>query len=99
MVNKSLNDILDEIRNCPGLYAKCQLYGILVKREGINYEINGTTSILLVFFLTHVNFNFSFSKKLYYFSSRLFDGIISTSWVFKILDGRTLLQQSIEPYC
>ncbi|XP_032687816.1 probable phosphorylase b kinase regulatory subunit beta isoform X2 [Odontomachus brunneus] len=43
MANEPLNDVLSEIRNSVGLYAKCQLYGILVKREGINYEINGTT--------------------------------------------------------
>ncbi|XP_014472659.1 PREDICTED: probable phosphorylase b kinase regulatory subunit beta isoform X2 [Dinoponera quadriceps] len=43
MASEPLNDILSEIRNSVGLYAKCQLYGILIKREGINYEINGTT--------------------------------------------------------
>ncbi|XP_011147256.1 probable phosphorylase b kinase regulatory subunit beta isoform X4 [Harpegnathos saltator] len=43
MANEPLSDILNEIRNSVGLYAKCQLYGILIKREGINYEINGTT--------------------------------------------------------
>ncbi|GAB1864735.1 Phosphorylase b kinase regulatory subunit [Camponotus japonicus] len=43
MINEPLSNILNELRNSIGLYAKCQLYDILVKREGINYEINGTT--------------------------------------------------------
>ncbi|XP_020296477.1 probable phosphorylase b kinase regulatory subunit beta isoform X2 [Pseudomyrmex gracilis] len=43
MMNESLGNILNELRNSVGLYAKCQLYGILMKREGINYEINGMT--------------------------------------------------------
>ncbi|KYN30957.1 putative phosphorylase b kinase regulatory subunit beta [Trachymyrmex septentrionalis] len=43
MSNESLGNILNELRNSIGLYAKCQLYGILIKREGINYEINGVT--------------------------------------------------------
>ncbi|XP_012280936.1 probable phosphorylase b kinase regulatory subunit beta isoform X3 [Orussus abietinus] len=42
-VNEPLYNILNEIRNTDSLYAKCQLYGILLKREGINYEINGMT--------------------------------------------------------
>lgn len=35
--------ILDEIRNADGLYAKCQLYGIILKREGLNYKVNDMT--------------------------------------------------------
>lgn len=50
MVNEPLSNILNELRNSIGLYAKCQLYGILVKREGINYEINGTTGIFFFSF-------------------------------------------------
>lgn len=46
MLNESLGNILNELRNSIGLYAKCQLYGILIKREGINYEINGLTGTL-----------------------------------------------------
>lgn len=42
-MREPLPNILNEIRNCDGLYVKCQLYGVLLKREGINYEINGTT--------------------------------------------------------
>ncbi|XP_066584416.1 probable phosphorylase b kinase regulatory subunit beta isoform X2 [Prorops nasuta] len=38
-----LCNVINEIRNSPGLYAKCQLFGILLKREGINYDLNGTT--------------------------------------------------------
>ncbi|KAG5344136.1 KPBB kinase, partial [Acromyrmex charruanus] len=43
MLTESLGNILNELHNSIGLYAKCQLYGILIKREGINYEINGVT--------------------------------------------------------
>ncbi|XP_029168646.1 probable phosphorylase b kinase regulatory subunit beta isoform X3 [Nylanderia fulva] len=43
MINEPLCNILNELRNTTGLYAKCQLYGILIKRQGINYEINGMT--------------------------------------------------------
>lgn len=49
MINEPLSNILNELRSSIGLYAKCQLHGILVKREGINYEINGTTGILYIF--------------------------------------------------
>lgn len=53
MINEPLGNILNELRNSIGLYAKCQLYDILIKREGINYEINGTTGILYFSFLSH----------------------------------------------
>jgi len=53
MLNESLGNILNELHNSVGLYAKCQLYGILIKREGINYEINGVTGILFYFFLIY----------------------------------------------
>ncbi|KAG5327104.1 KPBB kinase, partial [Pseudoatta argentina] len=43
MLTESLGNILNELHNSIGLYAKCQLYGILIKQEGINYEINGVT--------------------------------------------------------
>lgn len=46
-MHEPLHNILNEIRNCDGLYVKCQLYGVLLKREGINYEINGTTGIYI----------------------------------------------------
>lgn len=42
-VKEPLCNILDEIRHTDGLYAKCQLYGILLKREGIDYKCNGTS--------------------------------------------------------
>ncbi|XP_015515633.1 probable phosphorylase b kinase regulatory subunit beta isoform X1 [Neodiprion pinetum] len=42
-MKEPLCNILDEIRNTDGLYAKCQLYGILLKREGIDYKCNGLT--------------------------------------------------------
>ncbi|KAJ8679774.1 hypothetical protein QAD02_015561 [Eretmocerus hayati] len=41
--HKSTPDILQAIRNAGGLYAKCQLYGILLQREGEHYEIAGST--------------------------------------------------------
>lgn len=34
---------MDAIRGSPGLHAKCQLFGILLKREGPNYDVNGLT--------------------------------------------------------
>lgn len=46
MMNESLGNILNELRNSIGLYAKCQLYGILKERQGINYEVNGLTGSL-----------------------------------------------------
>jgi len=58
MINEPLGNILNELRNSVGLYAKCQLYGILIKREGINYEINGVTGmIFLLVLIIPVNFN------------------------------------------
>lgn len=41
--SKPIYEVLDAIRNATGLQAKCQLYGILLKREGPDYEFNGTT--------------------------------------------------------
>ncbi|XP_001601216.1 probable phosphorylase b kinase regulatory subunit beta isoform X2 [Nasonia vitripennis] len=41
--SESTPNILQTLRNTAGLYAKCQLYGIILQREGENYEINGTT--------------------------------------------------------
>lgn len=41
--NKPLYEILDAIRNANGLFVKCQLYGVLLKREGSNYEFMGLT--------------------------------------------------------
>lgn len=52
MLNEPLGNILNEIHNSFGLYAKCQLYGMLIKRQGINYEVNGTTGASL-FLLVH----------------------------------------------
>ncbi|XP_015430150.1 PREDICTED: probable phosphorylase b kinase regulatory subunit beta [Dufourea novaeangliae] len=42
-MNEPLYNILTEIRNNKSLYALCQLYGILLKREGIKYEFNEIT--------------------------------------------------------
>lgn len=42
-MTQPLYNVLDEIRNTESLYTKCQLYEILLKREGINYEFNGKT--------------------------------------------------------
>lgn len=60
MLNEPLGNILNEVRHSVGLYAKCQLYGILIKQEGINYEVNGTTGILplslfLFLFIKHIS--------------------------------------------
>ncbi|XP_014207040.1 probable phosphorylase b kinase regulatory subunit beta isoform X2 [Copidosoma floridanum] len=40
--NEPTPNVINAIRNAAGLYAKCQLYGILLQREGSNYEINGS---------------------------------------------------------
>lgn len=73
MLNESLGNILNELRNSVGLYAKCQLYGILIKREGINFEINGVTGILsllpLFDFISHHDFLHSIAY-FYHFSVR-----------------------------
>lgn len=58
-MNEPLGNILNELRNSIGLYAKCQLYGILIKREGINYEVNGLTGIYYLSVLSFVNFTCS----------------------------------------
>jgi phosphorylase kinase alpha/beta subunit len=71
MINEPLGNILNELRNSVGLYAKCQLYGILIKREGINYEINGMTG--MIFLLPDVHFNLQkgfHSNVRYHFSVR-----------------------------
>lgn len=41
--NKTNPEIIEEIRNNPSVYARSQLHGILLKREGPNYEINNLT--------------------------------------------------------
>ncbi|XP_075211939.1 putative phosphorylase b kinase regulatory subunit beta isoform X2 [Lycorma delicatula] len=41
--NKPLYELLDAIRNATSLKAKCQLYGVLLKREGPHYEFNNMT--------------------------------------------------------
>lgn len=72
MINEPLSNILNELRNSIGLYAKCQLYGILIKREGINYEINGTTGILYFSFLSH------FLRL--YLSFMIFDSVVNRNF-------------------
>lgn len=47
-MTQPLYNVLNEIRNSESLYTKCQLYEILMKREGINYEFNGKTGNLLI---------------------------------------------------
>ncbi|GFG40372.1 hypothetical protein Cfor_00569 [Coptotermes formosanus] len=41
--NKPLHELLDTLRSSEGVYARCQLYGMLLKREGLKYEFNGLT--------------------------------------------------------
>ncbi|XP_021927743.1 probable phosphorylase b kinase regulatory subunit beta isoform X5 [Zootermopsis nevadensis] len=41
--NKPIHELLDTLRNTEGVYARCQLYGMLLKREGLKYEFNGLT--------------------------------------------------------
>lgn len=40
---KPIWEVIDAIRGSSGLHAKCQLFGILLKREGPNYDVNGLT--------------------------------------------------------
>lgn len=42
--NKSINEIIHTIRNGVGLFSQAQLYGLLLKREGLEMEVNGFTS-------------------------------------------------------
>lgn len=41
--HKETYEVLDAIRNSPGIYAKVQLFGIILQREGPEYEFNGQT--------------------------------------------------------
>lgn len=41
---KSTNEIIHTIRNGVGLFSQAQLYGILLKREGLEKEVIGSTS-------------------------------------------------------
>ena len=43
METKPIWEVIDAIRGSEGLHAKCQLFGILLKREGPNYDVNGLT--------------------------------------------------------
>lgn len=40
---RSLPDIIEALRHNDSLYCQCQLWGILLNREGPNYEVNGQT--------------------------------------------------------
>lgn len=62
--DKPIPDILEAIVNASGLYVKCQLYGILLKREGPNYEFNGNTGQKI---------HFSFSRVLRFGSLQAID--------------------------
>jgi hypothetical protein len=42
--NKSTNEIIQTIRNGVGLFSQAQLYGLLLKRESFEKEVNGSTS-------------------------------------------------------
>lgn len=41
--DKPIWEIIDALRNSSNIYAKCQLWGLLLKREGPHYEVNGYT--------------------------------------------------------
>ncbi|KAI5632587.1 glycosyl hydrolases family 15 domain-containing protein [Phthorimaea operculella] len=43
--NRSTPDIVSAIRSSDNIYAQCQLWGILMAREGPMYEINGTSAL------------------------------------------------------
>lgn len=40
---KPIWEVIDAIRGSGALHARCQLFGILLKREGPNYDVNGLT--------------------------------------------------------
>lgn len=40
---KETYEVLDAIRNSPGIYVKAQLFGIILQREGDQYDFNGET--------------------------------------------------------
>ena len=42
-MNKSMGDILNALRNSESIFCQCQLWGIILHREGPNYEVNGVT--------------------------------------------------------
>lgn len=39
--NKPTHEIINALRNTESIYCLCQLWGILLNREGSNYEVNG----------------------------------------------------------
>ncbi|KAI5742782.1 hypothetical protein M8J77_011338 [Diaphorina citri] len=41
--DKPIYDIIDAILSAPGIFSKCQLFGLLLKREGASYECLGNT--------------------------------------------------------
>ena len=40
---RALPDIIEALRHMDSLYCQCQLWGIILNREGPDYEINGET--------------------------------------------------------
>lgn len=45
---KSIADILEAIRNTPGLFGLSQLYGVLLNKAGPNYEFKDKTGMILL---------------------------------------------------
>lgn len=43
--NRPLPDIIEALRQTTSIYCKCQLWGIILSREGPHYEINGESVI------------------------------------------------------
>lgn len=39
--NRPLPDIIEALRRSASIYCQCQLWGIILNREGPNYEVNG----------------------------------------------------------
>lgn len=46
-LHKSTNEIIQTINDGVGLYSQAQLYGLLLKKEGIEKEVNGHTSKII----------------------------------------------------
>lgn len=51
--NKSINEIIHAIKNGIGLFSQAQLYGLLLKREGLEMEVNGSTSKMVYCFFNN----------------------------------------------
>lgn len=100
---KPIWEVIDAIRGSSGLHAKCQLFGILLKREGPNYDVNGLTGMIKFYLITcfcvcSVCFTSGFVL-FCRFSGRTLKESLPTSLWPSLLDSCPLLQQSTPSHC